>query len=135
MISYFAKHADDRESQLHLYRVVAETLRSRLDPDDALIVASWFDRLAAGANPKAVFPAPKGRKRGSTTKRGPMADGRIPDDIDVTWLVRQAKERHNLTAAEASRKVAEALKMDPRTVQNIYTRDRDKLPMSPDSQK
>jgi hypothetical protein len=123
MIPLLAEAArKDRDAQLHLYRIVAEAIRSRLDPADAAIVAPWFDRLGAGEKAEAVFELPKGRRRGRTAKRGPMGDGRIPDDYDVAWLVKQAAERYRMTPTAAAQHVAAALQMNTATVRNIYVK-------------
>lgn len=123
--------AGDRDTAPILFRAVAEVLRSRLRPEDAAVVATWFDRMAAGESPTDVLtPSRAGRPKGKTSDRGPMANGRIPDDIDVAWIVRQ-----NLAIAQETgvrpgvvyAGVAKALKMSTGTVRNIYSRLKDEL--------
>jgi hypothetical protein len=112
--------AGEAEHAPHLWALVAELIRSRLDPADAAVVAAWFDRLAEGEPPESVFPGVKrGRPRGATR-------GRVPDDFDVAWLVRDAINS-GMRPPEAYRAVAEGCGLAPGSVRNIYGRLKDEL--------
>lgn len=115
--------AGDRESAPLLFRMVAERIRSRLDPGESDVVAEWFDRLAAGDEPKSVFWLDlAGRPRGKTRARKPMTYGRIPDDIDIAWIVRQNIGKAPKSEIYAG--VAKAFGMKAGTVRNIYAKNK-----------
>lgn len=127
MIRTFALLAkQDPENAPHLYRAVAETIRSRvLQAEDAAVIAEWFDRLAAGEAANKVFPLTRpGRpkKKSSDTQH---------DDIDIAWMVRQNVAKIPKGATTPQRKklmtmiykgVAAAHRLKPATVANIYSR-------------
>lgn len=48
IIELLADNAANQDDLALLFRVVAERIRSRLSPDDARIVAVWFERMANG---------------------------------------------------------------------------------------
>lgn len=127
IIELLADNAANQDDLALLFRVVAERIRSRLSPDDARIVAVWFERMANGEDPSSVL-APKraGRPKGSTNKRGLMPDGSVPDDIDVAWIVRQNRDQ-GVKAGVVYAKVGRALGIPSGTVRNIYRRNKDKL--------
>lgn len=112
----------DEELSRKAYRIVAQRVKTRcLDHDEAEIIAAWFERLGAGEDPKDVFPKFAGRPKGKTKDRKPLADGRMPDDYDVAWIVKQNIER-GMKPADVKKAVAKALGMDARTVGNIYSK-------------
>lgn len=116
----------DADAAKMLFGMVAESIRSRLDPADSKIVAAWFDRLANGEKPAHVFKAKVGRPRNKHNKRRPMGSGRIPDDLHVAWLVHQNVIRH-CKPSVACRGVAKALGMNDGTVRNIYNKLKNEL--------
>ena len=112
----------DEEAQKLAYRIIAERAKTRvLDPDEAQIVADWFDRLGAGEDPAKVSPKFGGRPKGKTAERTPMPDGRIPDDYDVAWVVKQNLER-GIKPGDVYAGVARAFGMNKTNVRNIWVR-------------
>jgi hypothetical protein len=97
-----------------LYGHVADLVRSRLAPEDAAIVAPWFDRLATGEALERVFPSQK--------KRGRPKDATRLDDIDIAWICRQHIDARTLKPREVYAGVAKAHRLQPATVANIYSR-------------
>jgi hypothetical protein len=118
--------AGDASMAPELFGMIAETLRARLDPDDAIVVATWFDRMAAGEAPAAVLlPRSGGRPKGATKARKPMPDGRIPDDLDIAWIVHTNLCRNK--AGVVYKGVAKAFGMTAGRVRNIYSEHRAEL--------
>lgn len=81
-----------------LFRAVAERIRTcMLDPDEAALIAKWFDRLAAGEDStKILWGETRGRPKRSTG--GKFIGGevvRLPDHVDLCWTIRQAIARGN----------------------------------------
>jgi len=113
MIRVFAEMAakGDDEAAKKLYRMVSERIRARMLPEDADVIAGWFDRLAAGESPARVFPA---KSAGRPKKAG-------IDDIDIAWIVRQNLQR-GLQPGEVYRGVGKAHGLGWRTVANIYSK-------------
>lgn len=121
MIDYFVEHKFPREM---LYRLVAQTIRSQLDPADAAIVAGWFDRMAAGESAASVFR----RKAGPKSKR---------DDVMLAWAIRRRIEIDRQSPTEVYKEAAKFLstkarKVKPRTVANLYSRLLKQLGPDPD---
>lgn len=122
MIPIFAKlaSAGDMEAAAKLYAMVASRIRSRLAPEDAAIVAAWFDQLAKGETPDKVFPRKRPGRPKNTTNTA------RPDDFDIANIVRQSLAA-GLKPAEVYKGVAKAHRMKPRTVANIYGRLKSQL--------
>jgi hypothetical protein len=121
IIAEYVEQPGGHELAPKLYRMVAEHIRARLDPDESALVAGWFDRLAAGADPQEVFVT---KSKGGRKKKG------APDNYDIAWIVHLAIA-NGVKPAEAYRKVSEHVtvtahgqtkKMSERTVANIYSR-------------
>jgi hypothetical protein len=123
IIAERVEQAGGHELAPKLYRMVSERIRARLDPDEAAVVAAWFDRLAAGEDPRKVF---------ATNSRGRKKKGKDgPDDYDIAWIVHLAIE-HGVEPTNVYREVAKRITvtgkhgerkpMDHRTVANIYSR-------------
>jgi hypothetical protein len=128
MISLYAKLAcTNSDAAKMLYRLVSERVRSRLSPEDAAVIAAWFDRLAKGEDARTVFPRTsrrRGRPRGSRSY--PVGPTRVErprvDDIDIAWMVRQRLETGNPKPGQVYAEIAKALRMKARNVANIYAR-------------
>lgn len=80
------------DQRARLFRAVSERVRTGLlTADESALIAEWFDRLAAGDDPKKVFMGEtRGRKRGGTnTKYLKDADVKLPDHVDLCWNLRR----------------------------------------------
>lgn len=76
-----------------LFGAVADSIRScRLDPDEADVIAKWFERMRDGEKPADVLLGERrGRRKGATG--GKFIKGEtvhLPDHVDLTWRMRQA---------------------------------------------
>lgn len=96
-----------------LWGAVAETIRARLDPIDADIVAGFFDRLARGDDPRVVFQTDKGGHRRKT-------EG---DPLDIAWRVHFAKHAH-IDEQIAFKRIAKAEGLKVDTVRRYYDKHR-----------
>lgn len=104
-----------------LFGAVAERIRScMLDPAEAAFIASWFERLAAGDDPKKVFLGEtRGRKKGSTgAKFVRGTEVRLPDHADLCWSMRRAMAQHEPDAVFAA--VAKVYSATPEYVRDVW---------------
>ena len=107
-----------------LFGLVSERIRTcMLDSSEAAFIAAWFDRLAAGEDPKRVFYGEtRGRKRGSTgTKYVRGTDVQLPDHIDLCWNMRRAISQHDPETVFAA--VAKVYSVTPDYVREIWERE------------
>src|SRR5688572_344183 len=85
-----------------LYRMVAEDVRARFNPEDAAVVAAWFERLAAGEDPRKVFVT---KSRGGRPRKEEKA---AANDYDIAWIVHLAIKRQVAKPAEVYKRVGKA---------------------------
>lgn len=111
-----------RSDRALLFRAVAERVRScMLDPDEAAVIATWFDRLAAGDDARKVFfNETRGRPKGATGMKVVRGqEVRLPDHLDLAWSMRRA-----IAAGHAGdtvfAHVAKLYGVQPDTVRDIY---------------
>lgn len=103
-----------------LFGAVAERIRScMLDPTEASLIAGWFDRLAAGDDPKCVlYGETRGRKRGTTGEKLYAPGVRLPDHADLCWRMREAMTQHDPESVFAA--VAKVYSVTPEYVRQIW---------------
>lgn len=121
-----------------LCRMAAQIVRKRvLSESEAEVIAQLLEKIADGDDPaKALGVKPVGRPRKKNGQRKPMANGDIPDDIDVAWIVRQhILEKDGRKKSDIYKGVAKAFGMDERSVQRIYLKRKVDLGPPPTSQK
>lgn len=81
------------EERLHLFKLAAERVKTcLLWPDEAELIASWFEAIAKGESPKKVlFGETRGRPKGvTTTKIVKGKEVQLPNHFDLVFMMKQA---------------------------------------------
>lgn len=101
-----------------------------LSESEAEVIAQLLERIANGEDPaKALGFKKAGRPRAANKQRKPMANGEIPDDYDIAWIVRQHTDGR--TAEEIYRGVGKAFGLEWTSVRNIYSKLKGRLASPP----
>ena len=79
----------------------------------------WFERLAAGERPDAVFPR---NRRGKGRPRS-----RDLNDAEIAWIVRENRNKGTKPGSVYAA-VAKANGLKPGTVANLYSKLKNELP-------
>jgi hypothetical protein len=117
------------------FELVSRRLRSgELAPDEAEIIAGWFDCLAQGKTAKQIFSSKGGRPRGTTSKRKAAPNGKVPDDVDIAWIVRRMYGLTPMTWKEVEDEVGKRFGLDPENVKGIYKKYKKELAPDPEIQ-
>jgi hypothetical protein len=121
-IGIFAKLArKDPRFRKVLYELVAQRIRSRaLDPGEAQVIATWFDRLARGEKGARVFPEKK-------IGRPPRARKSGHDDVEIALMAKYFLIAERMPPRDVWRKLGKAEELTPASVRNIYLKHRKTL--------
>lgn len=121
MDEFLASLVNGHEDEQNLFfDIVAERIRARLEPAEASVVASLFERMRNGEAPSRVFRRRPGRKPGTTNRKHIKGkEVSLPDPFDLCWKVRQLIRAGNEPSSVFA-SVARQYQRNPEYIRDLY---------------